>query len=36
MQAITIDDRAYEAETMSRSFINTLIFEGGSLPSNDL
>ncbi|MBJ7459826.1 MAG: class I SAM-dependent methyltransferase [Thermoleophilaceae bacterium] len=33
-QIITIDDRAYEAEKMSRSFINSLIFEGGSLPSN--
>ncbi len=33
-QIITIDDRAYEAEKMSRSFINTLVFEGGSLPSN--
>lgn len=33
-QIITIDDRAYEAEKMSRSFINTLIFDGGSLPSN--
>ncbi|MBK5229850.1 MAG: class I SAM-dependent methyltransferase [Thermoleophilia bacterium] len=36
LQAITIDDRAYEAEKMSRSFINTLIFPGGSLPSNAL
>ncbi len=35
MQAITIDDRAYEAEKMSRSFINTLVFPGGSLPSNE-
>lgn len=35
MQAITIDDRAYEAEKMSRSFINTLVFAGGSLPSNE-
>lgn len=33
-QIITIDDRAYEAEKMSRSFINTLVFDGGSLPSN--
>jgi cyclopropane-fatty-acyl-phospholipid synthase len=36
LQAIMIDDRAYEAEKMSRSFINTLIFPGGSLPSNAL
>lgn len=35
LQIITIDDRAYEAEKMSRSFINTLIFPGGSLPSNE-
>ncbi|MGB0872762.1 MAG: class I SAM-dependent methyltransferase [Solirubrobacterales bacterium] len=34
-QIITIDDRAYEAEKMSRSFANTLIFPGGSLPSNE-
>lgn len=34
MQAITIDDDAYEAEKMSKSFINTLVFPGGSLPSN--
>lgn len=35
LQVITIDDRAYEAEKMARSFINTLIFPGGSLPSNE-
>lgn len=35
LQVITIDDRAYEAEKMSRSFINTLVFDGGSLPSNE-
>ncbi|MBJ7347885.1 MAG: class I SAM-dependent methyltransferase [Thermoleophilaceae bacterium] len=34
MQAITIDDSAYEAEKYGRSFMNTLIFPGGSLPSN--
>jgi cyclopropane-fatty-acyl-phospholipid synthase len=33
LQAITIDDRAYEVEKASRSFINTYIFPGGSLPS---
>ena len=33
MQAITIDDRAYEVEKASRSFINTHIFPGGCLPS---
>ena len=33
LQAITIDDRAYEVEKASRSFINTYIFPGGCLPS---
>jgi cyclopropane-fatty-acyl-phospholipid synthase len=33
LQAITIDDRAYEAEKASRSFINTYIFPNGCLPS---
>jgi cyclopropane-fatty-acyl-phospholipid synthase len=33
LQAITIDDRAYEVEKGSPSFINTLIFPGGALPS---
>ena len=33
LQAITIDDRAYEAEKASKSFINTYIFPGGCLPS---
>jgi cyclopropane-fatty-acyl-phospholipid synthase len=33
LQAITIDDRAYEAEKAGRSFINQLIFPGGCLPS---
>lgn len=32
-QIITIDDAAFHAEKLGRSFINTLIFEGGSLPS---
>jgi cyclopropane-fatty-acyl-phospholipid synthase len=33
LQAITIDDRAYEVEKDSRSFIKERIFPGGSLPS---
>jgi len=33
LQAITIDDRAYEVEKASRSFANTYIFPGGCLPS---
>jgi cyclopropane-fatty-acyl-phospholipid synthase len=33
LQAITIDDRAYEVEKTSRSFIKSLIFPGGCLPS---
>lgn len=33
LQAITIDDRAYETEKASRSFIKERIFPGGSLPS---
>jgi cyclopropane-fatty-acyl-phospholipid synthase len=33
LQAIVIDDRAYELEKASRSFINTYIFPGGCLPS---
>jgi cyclopropane-fatty-acyl-phospholipid synthase len=33
LQAITIDDRAYEGEKSGRSFANTLIFPGGCLPS---
>jgi cyclopropane-fatty-acyl-phospholipid synthase len=33
LQAITIDDRAYEVEKASRSFIRSYIFPGGSLPS---
>ena len=33
LQAITIDDRAYEVEKASNSFIKTYIFPGGCLPS---
>lgn len=33
LQAITIDDRAYDVEKGSKSFINRLIFPGGCLPS---
>jgi cyclopropane-fatty-acyl-phospholipid synthase len=33
LQAITMDDRAYEVEKASRSFIREHIFPGGSLPS---
>jgi cyclopropane-fatty-acyl-phospholipid synthase len=33
LQAITIDDRAYEVEKISGSFIRSYIFPGGSLPS---
>ena len=33
LQAITIDDRAYELEKSSRSFIRQLIFPSGCLPS---
>ncbi|HLI60437.1 MAG TPA: cyclopropane-fatty-acyl-phospholipid synthase family protein [Solirubrobacteraceae bacterium] len=33
LQAITIDDRAYEVEKASRSFIKEYIFPGGCLPS---
>jgi cyclopropane-fatty-acyl-phospholipid synthase len=33
LQAIAIDDRAYEVEKASRSFMNTRIFPGGCLPS---
>jgi cyclopropane-fatty-acyl-phospholipid synthase len=34
LQAITIDDRLYEAEKASRSFANTHVFPGECLPSN--
>jgi cyclopropane-fatty-acyl-phospholipid synthase len=33
LQAITIDDRIYEAEKAARSFANTHVFPGGCLPS---
>ena len=33
LQAITIDDRAYDVEKASKSFMNTHIFPGGCLPS---
>ena len=36
LQAITIDDRAYEVEKAGRSFINTYIFPGGCLPSMEV
>jgi cyclopropane-fatty-acyl-phospholipid synthase len=36
LQAITIDDRAYEVEKASKSFINTHIFPGGCLPSHEV
>jgi cyclopropane-fatty-acyl-phospholipid synthase len=33
LQAITIDDRAYEVQKAAKSFINTHVFPGGCLPS---
>ncbi|MDP9189492.1 MAG: cyclopropane-fatty-acyl-phospholipid synthase family protein [Actinomycetota bacterium] len=36
LQAITIDDRAYEVEKAAKSFANTLIFPGGCLPSTEV
>jgi cyclopropane-fatty-acyl-phospholipid synthase len=36
LQAILIDDRAYESEKRARSFANTHIFPGGCLPSQRL
>ncbi|MGH2903121.1 MAG: class I SAM-dependent methyltransferase [Solirubrobacteraceae bacterium] len=36
LQAIVIDDRAYQVEKASKSFINTYIFPGGCLPSLEL
>jgi len=36
LQAITIDDRAYEVEKASVSFMNTLVFPGGCLPSLEI
>jgi len=35
LQAIVIDDRAWRVERISRSFIRTLIFPEGSLPSQE-
>jgi len=36
LQAIVIDDRAYEADKAARSFANTVIFPGGCLPSHEV
>ena len=36
LQAITIDDRAYRIERHSRSFIRTMIFPNGNLPSQQV
>lgn len=36
LQAITIDDRAYDVEKAVKSFINQLIFPGGCLPSVEI
>jgi cyclopropane-fatty-acyl-phospholipid synthase len=36
LQAITIDDRGYDVQKASRSFINTHIFPGGCLPSTEV
>jgi cyclopropane-fatty-acyl-phospholipid synthase len=36
LQAITIDDRAYRIERHSRSFIRTMIFPNGNLPSQEV
>jgi cyclopropane-fatty-acyl-phospholipid synthase len=36
LQAIVIEDRAYEVEKVGRSFINTHVFPGGCLPSLQL
>jgi cyclopropane-fatty-acyl-phospholipid synthase len=36
LQAITIDDRAYQVEKAGKSFINTYIFPGGCLPSMEI
>jgi len=36
LQAITIDDRAYDVEKASKSFINTHIFPNGCLPSTEV
>jgi cyclopropane-fatty-acyl-phospholipid synthase len=36
LQAITIDDRAYEVEKAGSSFINTYVFPDGCLPSMEI
>jgi cyclopropane-fatty-acyl-phospholipid synthase len=36
LQAIVMDDRAYEVEKASKSFIRTLIFPNGCLPSREV
>jgi cyclopropane-fatty-acyl-phospholipid synthase len=36
LQAITMDDRAYEVEKASKSFIRTYVFPNGCLPSNEV
>jgi cyclopropane-fatty-acyl-phospholipid synthase len=36
LQAITIEDSAYEVEKAGRSFVSELIFPGGCLPSVDV
>jgi len=36
LQAIVIDDRAYQVEKAGRSFINTYVFPGGCLPSTEI
>jgi cyclopropane-fatty-acyl-phospholipid synthase len=36
LQAITMDDRAYRVERASRSFIRTLVFPNGCLPSQEV
>ena len=36
LQAIVIDDRAYQVEKASKSFIRTLIFPNGCLPSREV
>jgi cyclopropane-fatty-acyl-phospholipid synthase len=36
LQAIVIEDRAYEVEKAGRSFVNTHVFPGGCLPSLQL
>jgi len=36
LQAIVIDDRAYQVEKAGKSFINTYIFPGGCLPSMEI